>query len=1154
MKTKTKIVSIISLWILTISWLVVASNQNLLNMFDFKNQIEQKKGKESKTFFINPGDSQVISFAQKIKSINFSLDSGFTIRTLEWWTWKDASWKIEDFQPLKGYLVRNFSKKPLIIKANYAPVTKMEDAFFSRELKAGWNMVAPAYKNDLCRAVTINNWLGDSLPYSSILDVTGIAFQNVKNSKDDNGDFCTLLRQLDPSSTCYSNTKKIKIVKKFYSWENHFEAIVDDVEDLDIVNKNWNFAIKSKNDAKNNFMYENLAYPIFVNNDTLISGSQNITDSQGREILKNKELPIVAVILNNNEKVINTSDKKIIIPFQLISTLYPNNESINALVYNLKFNYNNWIKESYIKIWDKKFYDWVINKEIKNWILFWELHIILKDDADSDIFDINFYKDDSLILDTTTWLSFCGRENIISNMEDIRINYKKEVTNSCASLWKYTDYTKNTQCCNWLTWVIPKWAWGSMVWWEMQCLKIDDWICNNQYEDKNNSPLDCKSETVVVSIPLSNIKAVRWEINVEFMNLDIKAQWKFDIVLDEIIFKIKSMSWTVVDNSNISKVSLYSGFNLIKEISGSQINKNFAIADFTGTKSFKNVWLFSWIDVNILKNTTEILRIKVDLTDSSEAVTNSPYEIEIVSLTINDENWNKVKVNNLPLKSSRQLSVVDSGKLNIVYDSSNEDNNSPKTILAWDEKIVASVDVKATNEYVDIEIVKFIVDKDLTRAISSASLYLDDGLIATSTSSDINYWTIWTIISFDNLTNLIIPEETVELRLELKTNNIGYQKVWGDVLNAKIIKVDLLNLEGINSGKTLLDIDTWMFSSKDFSIVPAIVIPSIINTLSTNWEAKIRVTADSGDNKQKNSNASPVVNVKEFVFTELGNSEEIDSYSIYKDGNSASTKNCVTSDNRVICTLLNPVSIDGYEDFIIKAKWTINKTYNLQLQKTGVIYSTSETDDNDNGSVEFTSNINQELNLWNFIWENSVGNENNIDKDEIIKNSFNEVYNHYKKEIPKKLKKDSNWYSDTYVLYDFQTHMQTSLIYADEKWNKEMLAKLLELALIPLQDKYLTNWKWLNNNNWYVWKEVNLPISQYFSLLTRVISAGERHWINVNLSDWDLKIIEDHIDKWIKIEVNRDRIDDKDMFYVQSILQFYDYMNKNWKTIKNIIV
>gem|GEM_PF-4333415 len=52
-------------------------------MFDFKNQIEQKKGKESKTFFINPGDSQVISFAQKIKSINFSLDSGFTIRTLE---------------------------------------------------------------------------------------------------------------------------------------------------------------------------------------------------------------------------------------------------------------------------------------------------------------------------------------------------------------------------------------------------------------------------------------------------------------------------------------------------------------------------------------------------------------------------------------------------------------------------------------------------------------------------------------------------------------------------------------------------------------------------------------------------------------------------------------------------------------------------------------------------------------------------------------------------------------------------------------------------------------------------------------------------------------------------------------------------------------
>jgi len=174
------------------------------------------------------------------------------------------------------------------------------------------------------------------------------------------------------------------------------------------------------------------------------------------------------------------------------------------------------------------------------------------------------------------------------------------------------------------------------------------------------------------------------------------------------------------------------------------------------------------------------------------------------------------------------------------------------------------------------------------------------------------------------------------------------------------------------------------------------------------------------------------------------------------------------------------------------------------------------------------------------------------DTEQFIKTAFNEHSEYFKSELYRRLAKDKDGNSDTYVLYDVQMHLQNAAIYADERGDKEILSKLLELSLIPFEPQHMTDGKWLNNRYGLVGIEVDLCIAQYFSLLTRVLSACERHGIATGFSDENIRIVTSHIDCWLDKPVNRTRVDDRHLFFVQSVLQFYDYMKSAEKTIGNI--
>ena len=468
----------------------------------------------------------------------------------------------------------------------------------------------------------------------------------------------------------------------------------------------------------------------------------------------------------------------------------------------------------------------------------------------------------------------------------------------------------------------------------------------------------------VTKVPTPSLSVVRGAEDVVAGIFHVKADEASDITIDELKVKVTA-SWSAATNQEIAKVALYKGSvsdaNLLDQVSGSNLDSD-GVADFNG------------FNVTVPADQAEDFVVTVSVVDSVDAVNHSPIEVKLAEISAEDDDsddiavkdsaGNEVTTANL-LDSDANITVTDSGKLTIEGDINNTDNQDPKTILAGNSKVVYSADVIATNEEVDVEKITFTYSgAGLDDALVNATLYLDNVEVATNAHADITA----NSITFDNLTNLIIPTQTAELRVELNTATVGNEHTGKTVLDAKItgISVDAWDATWVDSGK---DLAAWDITSNvnaadsnTFSIVPVVVTPTVEATFGT--EAKIKVTVDAGDNHQKTSNAAPSATVKKLVFTELGNSGEADAYAIYKDGDSANITDCTVSGNEVTCTLPGSgINVSDEETFIVKAKGTTDKTYALKLKKDGVVYTTSATDDNNDGTVEFKSNLTEELDL-----------------------------------------------------------------------------------------------------------------------------------------------------------------------------------------------
>jgi len=161
-----------------------------------------------------------------------------------------------------------------------------------------------------------------------------------------------------------------------------------------------------------------------------------------------------------------------------------------------------------------------------------------------------------------------------------------------------------------------------------------------------------------------------------------------------------------------------------------------------------------------------------------------------------------------------------------------------------------------------------------------------------------------------------------------------------------------------------------------------------------------------------------------------------------------------------------------------------------------------------------------------------------------IKESFDTYINIYTKKMRDNLKKNDKGYSNTIILYEVQVHLQNAVIYADERADIDMLQRILSLVKIAFDDQSILDGMWLDSIGNREGTEEDLFIAQFFGLLTRTLSACERHGIDTGFYQKDIDIVYSHINNWIKEEVNLRRVNDLNLFTVISILQFHDYFQQ----------
>ena len=458
--------------------------------------------------------------------------------------------------------------------------------------------------------------------------------------------------------------------------------------------------------------------------------------------------------------------------------------------------------------------------------------------------------------------------------------------------------------------------------------------------------------------PLADTTVVRGAVNEIANQFQVEASEASAIVVDEVNAKLMLTSTrsgstnlitsSVAANKFVSEVALYKGSvsdaNLLDRISGSKISNDGSIT-FDGFK------------VSVAADQEQNFVATVSFVDGVD-VEDKFAKINVTTVSAEDDDSDDVTVTGNG-QTSKDIEVKGQGSLSFTTDTQNEDNKETKTILGGESVVVYSVDALSTNESVDVEKVVFTVSQDIREAVTNASLYLGDKLIATNSNSDITA----TTITFDKLTTLIVSEETEELKLKLNTSTIGYQKVGKTLQGVTItnVAVDSTDAEGVNSGKELSGNVANSGTSKGFSIVPATVVPSVVSTFGT--ESKFKLTVNDGANSASGSNADVVVDVKSLVFSTVGSSYA-GAFDLYVDGESAGTATATPSTNVLtfnnLDTLVGSGAISGNETFVLVPTGTTKDlTISVKLVKDGVTFDVTNVD----ASTGLKSNMNSELNL-----------------------------------------------------------------------------------------------------------------------------------------------------------------------------------------------
>ena len=392
------------------------------------------------------------------------------------------------------------------------------------------------------------------------------------------------------------------------------------------------------------------------------------------------------------------------------------------------------------------------------------------------------------------------------------------------------------------------------------------------------------SEAELSANPLATTTAVRGAEEVSVLEFEVEADEASTLEIDEIRIAgefVRIPAATVASGGGLAAIDAATNPEPIsnQEIAGISIYLDSVtpgnLLEFQGGNEIENGGEITFNDFDnifIQPNGTQTFHVVIDVIDGDTVENIGFRNFRVADIDIDDEDNDDVEAIGTAVSGNRIL-VTGAGLLTASFDASNEANEDPKTILAGtDNVVVFSLDVQSTNEPTDVEDVVFTLNgPDLTNirnTVQNAELYLDGIFIDDNTNSDIDVTTGGATITFDDLDDLIIPEQTSELELRLNTNSIGFQRIGSALNNVQVTAVDFTNIEGDESDEDVADVSV-LGVGQPFSFARGTLVPRISTGLNSS-NPTIGVNADLGDNRATNDNTIPNITLNSLTFDVSG--------------------------------------------------------------------------------------------------------------------------------------------------------------------------------------------------------------------------------------------------------------------------------------------
>ena len=235
----------------------------------------------------------------------------------------------------------------------------------------------------------------------------------------------------------------------------------------------------------------------------------------------------------------------------------------------------------------------------------------------------------------------------------------------------------------------------------------------------------------------------------------------------------------------------------------------------------------------------------------------------------------------------------------------------------------------------------------LQDTVVNASLLLDGVVVATNANSDISD----TSIVFEDMVDLIIPETTTELALQLNTANIGEDQTGEALTGLQVTQLVLSDAEGVESGKDTTDGDSGVVASKLLDVVTAVITPTDADTFGSDDKiAELRLVVDGGSNTDASGDAVQAELIGlDIEVTSLSGTGTI----TVLNGNGDTVGTAAVSADGTVTVAIASDSI-GNDDETYEIQTTAEAIY--KVAKDGVNYSV-------NGAGSFTTKLENTLNL-----------------------------------------------------------------------------------------------------------------------------------------------------------------------------------------------